>query len=75
MRQAALRVAVVLLLCCGVSAQVKIEGVSEPPELSGEAKKVTKPSDAGTELFELIGHIVGQRFATGEFATSHSEAP
>jgi hypothetical protein len=57
MRQAALRVAVVLLLCCGVSAQVKIEGVSEPPELSGEAKKVTKPSDADTELFELIGHL------------------
>ncbi len=57
MRQAVLRVAVVLLLCCGVSAQVKIEGVSEPPELSGEAKKVTKPSDADTELFELIGHL------------------
>jgi len=34
-----------------------IKGVSEPPELSGEPKKGTKPSDADTELFELIGHL------------------
>src|SRR3954447_16032170 len=57
MRQTALRVAVVLLLCFGVSAQVISKGLSEPPELSGEPKKGTKPSDADTELFELIGHL------------------
>ena len=57
MKQTALLVAVVLLLCFGVSAQVMIKGVSEPPELSGEPKKGTKPSDADTELFELIGHL------------------
>jgi tetratricopeptide (TPR) repeat protein len=34
-----------------------INGISEPPELIGEPKKVTKPSDADSELFEIIGHL------------------
>lgn len=29
----------------------------EPPELSGEPKKVTKPSEADRQLFEIIGHL------------------
>jgi tetratricopeptide (TPR) repeat protein len=57
MKQTALLVAVVLLLSFGVSAQVMIKGVSEPPELSGEPKKGIKPSAADTELLELIGHL------------------
>lgn len=36
---------------------LKIVGVSEPPELTGAPKKVIKPSDADTELFETIGHL------------------
>src|SRR6266481_6050859 len=36
---------------------LKIVGASEPPEFSGGPKKVIKPSDADTELLELIGHL------------------
>jgi tetratricopeptide (TPR) repeat protein len=31
--------------------------VSEPPELTGAPKKVTKPSNADTELFEITRHL------------------
>jgi tetratricopeptide (TPR) repeat protein len=36
---------------------LKIVGASEPPEFTGAPKKGIKPSDADTELFELIGHL------------------
>ena len=39
------------------TATLRFEGISEPPELTGEPKKVTKPSDADAELFELMGHL------------------
>jgi len=35
----------------------RIDGVSEPPELSGEPKKVTKPPEALEQLFEIIDHL------------------
>lgn len=54
---ASLTAALILFVPFPLNAQVTIEGVSEPPELSGEPKKVTKPSDMDTELFELIGHL------------------
>jgi len=38
-------------------AQIIVHGVSEPPELTGEPKKVTKPSQADSELFALIMHL------------------
>jgi len=31
--------------------------IEEPPELGGEPKKVTEPSKADRELFEIIGHL------------------
>jgi|SRR5215472_36522 len=49
-----------LLLALPAFAQtntLRISGVSEPPELTGEPKKVTKPSDADMELYEIIGHL------------------
>jgi len=39
---------------------LKIVGTSQPPELNGAPKKVIKPSDADTEVFELIGHLKNQ---------------
>lgn len=54
------------LLLCGLflsfptfpqTSAPRISGVTEPPELSGEPKKPTKPSEAESELFELIGHL------------------
>jgi len=39
------------------SPSTRIEGVSEPPELSGEPKKVSKPTEAEKQLFEIIGHL------------------
>lgn len=36
---------------------LKISGVSEPPELTGTPKTFTKPSDADTELFGIIGKL------------------
>jgi|HubBroStandDraft_6_1064221.scaffolds.fasta_scaffold08537_6 tetratricopeptide (TPR) repeat protein len=50
----------VLLVTLPILAQTdtpKIVGVSEPPELAGAPKKVIKPSNADTELFEIIGHL------------------
>jgi tetratricopeptide (TPR) repeat protein len=50
----------VLLAALPTSAQIttpKINGVSEPPELTGAPKKAVKPSDADSELFEIIGHL------------------
>src|SRR5258707_1196152 len=37
--------------------QVRVAGVSEPPELTGEPKKVNKPSDADRQLFEVVQHV------------------
>ncbi|SRR6266571_1167318 len=34
-----------------------ISRLSEPPELSGDPKKVNKPSEADSRLFEIIGHL------------------
>jgi tetratricopeptide (TPR) repeat protein len=50
----------ILLVAFPTFAQItlpKINGVSEPPELAGAPKKVTKPSDTDSELFEIIGHL------------------
>jgi tetratricopeptide (TPR) repeat protein len=54
------------LLLCGLllalptfsqTSVPRINGTSEPPELTGEPKKVTEPSEADSELFEIIGHL------------------
>jgi tetratricopeptide (TPR) repeat protein len=61
-------VAICLLVCWFVllvipsvalsqSTSTRIEGVSEPPELTGEPKKVEKATDADRQLFEAIGHL------------------
>src|SRR2546425_883865 len=42
------------------TASIKIDRVSEPPELTGEPKKVDKPSEADSQLLEIIGHLKGQ---------------
>jgi tetratricopeptide (TPR) repeat protein len=34
-----------------------INGASEPPELTGEPRKINKPSEADSQLFEVIGHL------------------
>lgn len=50
----------VLLAALPTFAQItapKINRLSEPPELTGAPKKVVKPSDADSELFEIIGHL------------------
>lgn len=50
----------ILLVALPMFAQTatpKINGVSEPPELTGVPKNVTKPSTVDTELFEIIGHL------------------
>jgi hypothetical protein len=47
----------VALTTCAQTTTPTINGISEPPELTGEPKKVTKPSDADSELFEIIGHL------------------
>jgi tetratricopeptide (TPR) repeat protein len=39
------------------TSSVKINSVSEPPELTGEPKKVEKATDADRQLFEIIGHL------------------
>ena len=60
MKQAALPLAVVMLAVLPAFAQIttsKITGISEPPELTGAPKKITNPSDADTELFEIIRHL------------------
>lgn len=36
---------------------LRIEKVSEPPELTGEPKKITKPSEADNAILEIIGHL------------------
>jgi tetratricopeptide (TPR) repeat protein len=35
----------------------RVAGVSEPPELTGEPKKVNKPSEADRQLFEVVQHV------------------
>jgi tetratricopeptide (TPR) repeat protein len=54
------------LLLCGLllalptfsqTSAPRTNPISEPPELAGEPKKVTKPSEADSELFEIIGHL------------------
>ena len=53
------------VLCVLVSANcsfgqkniVRIDGISEPPELTGEPKKVTKASDADKAIFDIVGHL------------------
>ena len=60
MKKGALTLAVVMLVVLPAFTQVTtpmITGVSEPPELTGAPKKVTKPSDTDTELFAIIGHL------------------
>jgi tetratricopeptide (TPR) repeat protein len=60
MKKAALTLAVVILGVLPTLAQITtrmISGVSEPPELTGAPKKVTKPSEADTEFIELVGHL------------------
>ena len=39
---------------------VKIDGVSEPPELIGEPKKFKEPIPADRQLFDVIGHLKDQ---------------
>jgi tetratricopeptide (TPR) repeat protein len=35
----------------------KIDGVSEPPELTGDPKKVNRTTEADRQLFEIVGHL------------------
>ena len=57
----------------------KIEGVSEPPELTGEPKKFEKPSESDRQLFEFIGSLKGGDDAKAsmsrldEFITQHPD--
>ena len=39
---------------------VKIDGVSEPPELIGEPKKLKEPTPTERQLFEIVGHLKDQ---------------
>jgi tetratricopeptide (TPR) repeat protein len=36
---------------------IKIDGVSDPPELSGEPKKFNQPSETDRQLFEIVKHL------------------
>jgi hypothetical protein len=42
---------------CSQTSAVKIEDVSEPPELTGEPKKFTEPTQADRQLFEIVNHL------------------
>jgi len=39
---------------------LNIDGVVEPPELMGPPKKVSEPSQADRQLFEIVGHLKDQ---------------
>jgi tetratricopeptide (TPR) repeat protein len=39
------------------TAPLKIEGVSEPPELTGEPKEFVKPTDTDSEFYEIVVHV------------------
>jgi len=39
------------------TASVRIAGVSEPPELTGEPKKLSQPTQEDKELAEVVGHL------------------
>ena len=39
---------------------INIDGVSEPPELTGEPKKLTQPTPADKELLDIVGHLTDQ---------------
>src|SRR5438046_1712234 len=45
------------VLMLSQTASTKINGVSEPPELTGEPKKFDKPSESDRQLFEIIGKL------------------
>jgi tetratricopeptide (TPR) repeat protein len=50
---------VILAATSAVFAQTssRIDGVSEPPELTGEPKKVSQPTEAERKLFEIVGRL------------------
>jgi tetratricopeptide (TPR) repeat protein len=48
------------LLAHSQSSPIKIAGVQEPPELSGEPKKVKKLTDAQRQFAEMIGELTDE---------------
>jgi tetratricopeptide (TPR) repeat protein len=40
-----------------------VDGISEPPELTGEPKKVTKASEADKAIFDIVGHLNDEKEA------------
>jgi hypothetical protein len=38
------------------SSSIRIAGVSEPPELTGEPKKVSQPTEDDVQFFKLLGN-------------------
>jgi len=42
----------------------KIDGVSEPPELTGEPKRPSQPTQADRQLLEIVGHLKDQNETT-----------
>jgi tetratricopeptide (TPR) repeat protein len=73
------------LLIAGPSAAfsqttgTRIDGLPEPPELSGKPKKVSEPSEADRQLFEIIGHLKDETEAKsilpklGDFITQYPD--
>jgi tetratricopeptide (TPR) repeat protein len=45
------------------TSSITIPGVSEPPEMTGEPKKITKPTDAQRQFGEIIGQLKGEEQA------------
>jgi len=61
------------LLACGLAIVatvpilsqtiIKIDGIAEPPELSGEPKKISQPTEAERKLFEIVKHLKDEKEA------------
>lgn len=68
--------AVFCVLLLGVSGYafsqknaLRIDGISEPPELMGEPKQVSKASDADKAIFEIVGHLNDPKEAVSALET------
>jgi tetratricopeptide (TPR) repeat protein len=51
------------------TSSIKIDGVSEPPELSGEPKKVSPSTEAERQLGEIVSHLKDQAEANSTLPT------
>jgi len=48
---------------CVAQSALKIEGISEPPELSGEPKQFRQPTAAERQILEIVGHLKNENEA------------